>query len=61
MKYIPIVCEQDAEFAAWLNEIDTRIDYEVRRQVPLIEWQHLYELSYSVKDACLKAWTGYVR
>lgn len=48
-------------FADWLNEIDARIDYEVRRQIPVAEWRHLFDFSYSVKDACLMALTGRVR
>ena len=48
-------------FPSWLNEIDARIDYEVRRQISLVEWRHLFDLSYSAKDACLMALTGRVR
>jgi hypothetical protein len=48
-------------FADWLNEVDARIDYDVRRQISLVEWRHLYDFEYTVKDACLMALTGRVR
>jgi hypothetical protein len=55
------ISEHGECFADWLNHIDARIDYEVRRQIPVTEWRHLYDFSYSVKDACLMALTGRVR
>ena len=53
--------QNDTAFADWLNEIDARIDYEVRRQISLVEWFHLFQFQYSAKDACLMALTGRTR
>jgi hypothetical protein len=30
-------------FACWLNRIDARIDYEVRRKVSLAKWRALFD------------------
>lgn len=57
MTLLPILTDGEMErfesecFAAWLNVIDARIGYDLRRQSGLASWRKLFDEGYAENEA----------
>lgn len=50
-----ITAFENEEFRDWLTAIDARIDYDVRKQIALTEWRHLFDFGYAANEATMLA------
>ncbi len=56
MLQLPIMTDaemaaQDECFRDWLNIVDTRLDYEARRNTPLHIWRECFDQGFAVNEA----------
>lgn len=50
----------DDGFADWLNIVDARIDYDVRRRHSLFMWRLAFDHGYSVNEAVAMSSSNFV-
>ena len=46
---------EDECFADWLNLLDARLDYDIRRLTPLKTWRECFDQGYGVAGA-IESW-----
>jgi hypothetical protein len=51
---------EDRCFRDWLNIVDARLDYDVRRQIELDTWRRCFDLGYSANEAVAMSKSGFV-